>query len=289
MSKSIGIFYFSGTGNTRIVADLFAKEFENKGCAVEIFAIDDILKNNINIDMEKYDIFGFGYPVHAFNAPRISFDFVKMLPTVKQKKTFVFKSSGDPFFNGGSNTIVRKSLMRKGYDVFNESLFVMPANVLLRYPDDMIKQLYNTAADNVKIEADAILSGIVCLQKNSLFLRAATVMFSGLEGFGARFFGKDLTVSKSCTLCEICVRKCPTRNICRQEKIITFGFKCTLCMRCMYACPEKAISPRFLKFFMIKNWYDFQKIINDPAIKGTYISSTTKGYFKHYYQYLTKK
>jgi ferredoxin/flavodoxin len=289
MSKSIGIFYFSGTGNTRIVADLFAKEFKNKGCAVEIFAIDDILKNNINIDMEKYDIFGFGYPVHAFNAPRFFFDFVKILPTVKQKKTFVFKSSGDPFFNGGSNIIVRNRLMRKGYDVFNESLFVMPANVLLRYPDEMIKQLYNTAADNVKIQAGAILSGVVYFQKNSLFLRVATVIFSGLESSGARFFGKDLVVSKSCTLCEICVKKCPTSNIHRREKTITFGLKCTLCMRCMYACPEKAISPRFLKFFMIKNWYDFQKIINDSAIKGMYISSTTKGYFKHYYQYLTKK
>jgi ferredoxin/flavodoxin len=285
---TIGIFFFSGTGNTKAVAEMLATSFKEHGCTVDTVAIDEILKNNKNVEIEKYDIVGFGYPVHALNAPRIFFEFLRQLPEGNQKKTFVFKSSGDPYMNGGSTLLVRKALQKKGYNVVYERLFVMPANVLVRYKDQLIKQLYNTAIQRAHTMIYEILSGISKLQNNSYFSTWATAVFSSMESYGARFFGKHLRVSSSCTLCGICIDKCPTNNIVKQNGRVTFDSKCVLCMRCIYGCPTKAISPQYLKFFVIKNWYDLQKIVKDPSINDTYVTTTTRGYFRHYYPYFSK-
>ena len=287
--RTIGIFYFSGTGNTKMIAKLLATEFNRYVSVVDVIAIDELLKTNKTAEVEKYDIIGFGYPVHAFNAPRIFFEFIEQLQDGKKKKTFIFKSAGDPFMQAGSTALVRKAFQKKGYDVIYERLFVMPANVLVRYPDQLIKQLYNTALQRTKTMVKEILSETTKLQKNTFFSTFATTAFSSMENFGARFFGKNLYVSYSCNLCGICISNCPTNNITKQKGRIRFHSKCNLCMRCIYRCPVNAISPRFLKFFVISSWYEIQKIVDNPAIKDACISSKTKGFFRHFNRYFSEQ
>ncbi len=272
-----------------MVAKLLATEFNRYVSVVNVIAIDELLKTNKTAEVEKYDIIGFGYPVHAFNAPRIFFEFIEQLQDGKQKKTFIFKSAGDPFMQGGSTALVRKALQKKGYDVLYERLFVMPANVLVRYQDRLIKQLYNTAVQRVKTMVNEILSETTKIQKNTFFSNFLTAAFSSMENYGARFFGKNLYVSESCNLCGICISNCPTNNITKQKGYIRFHSKCTLCMRCIYRCPVNAISPRFLKFFLISPWYEIQTIVDNPAIKDAYISSKTKGFFRHFNRYFCEQ
>jgi ferredoxin len=287
--STIGIFYFSGTGNTKMIAELLTTEFKRYGNVVDVIAIDELMKTNKTAEVEKYDIFGFGYPVHAFNAPRIFFEFIELLRDGKKKKTFIFKSCGDPFMQGGSTAQVRKTLQKKGYDVVYERLFVMPANVLVRYRDQLIKQLYNTALQRVKRMVNEIFSETTKLQKNTFFSTLLTTAFSSMENFGARFFGKNLYVSGSCNLCGICINNCPTHNITKQKERIRFHSKCTFCMRCIYRCPVNAISPHFLKFFVISPWYEIQTIVDNPTIKDVYISSKTKGFFRHFNRYFSEQ
>jgi len=284
--ESVGMFYFSGTGNTGIVATLLAEEFRKKGLHVNTTKIEDVLKNTVQAEIEKYDIVGMGYPIHALNAPKIFFKFIKKLPA-ENKKTFIFKCSADPFMNGGTTSMVRTRLTQKGFHIFYEKLFVMPSNVLIQYNDELVKQLYDTAVCKAEKMAEDILSGKVNLQKNDIFSQIFTGLFSGLEWMGTPFFGKDLTVSDSCDLCEECVKNCPTGNIFKKGDKIKFGWKCVVCLRCVYNCPQKAIEPRLYKFFVLKE-YKIQKVINNPNIKGDYISKDTKGYYKHFYDYMTE-
>lgn len=285
----IGIFYFSGTGNTKTVTFFLAKEMKNKGCHVDIYAIDEVLKTKDNPPLNTYDVVGFGYPVHAFNAPRIFFEFVKRLPAGNQKKTFVYRSAGDPFMNGGSTALVRKALQNKGYDVRYERLFVMPANVLIRYRDPIIKHLYTTAVRHVKTMTTDILSRTQRLQNNTIISTALTAGFSSMESIGARFFGKHLTAVNSCNHCGICIQNCPTKNITEQGCRIIFDSQCTFCMRCIYGCPVQAIVPRFLKFLVIHPWFDLEKIGKSPSLQDTYITQTTRGYFRHFYKYVSEE
>ena len=283
---SIGIFYFSGTGNTKIIANLFKKELENNGADVNVTAIEDIFKKKVHFSIRKYDIIGLGHPVHAFSAPKIFFDFISGLPNVKNKKTFMFKTSGDPFCNGGGTTLVRKKLERKGYRVFHEYLIVMPSNVVIKYEDELVKQLYNVAIIKIKNMSKEILVGKVKLQKNNFFLRIGTYLFNTMERIGVKYLGSYLKTSDSCILCEKCIKNCPTRNISKEDNKIKFSKNCTFCMRCIYNCPNRAITIRYFNFFVIKEGYNIQRIIYDPNVKGNYVSSKTKGFFKHFYSYL---
>ena len=286
--QNIGIFYFSGTGNTKLVANLFAEEFKRKGFNTKLIPIEDVLNKRLALSMGDYDLLGFGHPVHAFSAPKIFFDFLDRLPNVVDKKTFTFKTAGDPLCYGGSTSLVRKHLSKKGYKVFHENLIVMPANVMFKYDNSIIKQLYEVAVKKVKRRTKEILLAKVNLQKNSLWLKIGTYMFNKAESSGASYFGKYLTATDSCNLCGKCIRECPTGNISITSETIIFGSKCTFCMRCIYICPEKAISNKFMNFFVIKEGYTIQNIIDDPEIKGNYITHKTKGYFKHFYKYMSE-
>ncbi len=289
MPHSIGLFYFSGTGNTQAVAKLFANEFHESSAKVDIIKIEDILKSKRTPETRQYDMIGIGYPVHAFNAPRIIFNFIKTLPLSQQKKTFLFKTAGDHFIMGGATSMLRGRLKEKGYEVFHESLLVMPANILIKYDDRFSKQLCNRAISLVKTACNEILSEEVSLQKNSLPLRVFAKAVSGLENFGSRFLKLHFKVKKSCSLCGSCVKRCPMGNIRKSDDKISFGWNCLICMRCFYLCPSKAITLRVLGFIILKDGYKIEKIINDQDIKDDFVTEDTQGYYKRFYNYIHKK
>jgi ferredoxin/flavodoxin len=301
-TTSVAMFYFSGTGNTEVIADLLSREFERSGCRVKTTFINKALIETLTqqgrFDSDGYDLVGIGYPVHAFNAPRIVLDFIDHLPVAQGQPTFVFKDPGDPMGNGGSTHIVRRKLRRRGYDVFHEALFVMPSNVLVRYDNRLVKQLYNKAVEMARATAAAVLSGQRNLQRNGPLLRAFTWGFSTAESWGARFFGKHIRVSEACTLCGTCARECPMGNISIVDgggtaaARVRFGWNCVLCMHCVYRCPVGAISPRGFMFLVLDdgtgcpNPCDIQGVVANPSVPGDFVSKETKGYFASFREYL---
>jgi len=284
----ICIYYFSGTGSTEIITDLLQKELSNLNADVIVRKIEIIIKKKIRIKTEKYDLVGIGYPIHAFNAPKIVYDFIQQLQIDKRKKVFTFRSSGDPFLNGGSTKMLRDQLERKGFNVFNENLSIMPTNILLQFNDNLNKQLYQLAQIRIKKLAQDIIKRKVFLQRNNIILTFISTLFSFMETTGAKWLGKFMKISDSCIKCFKCVRNCPTGNIIAigddggDDDTIKFDRSCNLCMRCIYECPTNAIHFKYFRFFEIKQGYNIKPIISNPNIKGDYLSSNTKGYFKHY-------
>ena len=63
--QKIGIFYFSGTGNTKIVANLYANEFQNKGFDTNLLPIENNLRKNLVPVTSDYDILGFGHTLYT--------------------------------------------------------------------------------------------------------------------------------------------------------------------------------------------------------------------------------
>ena len=295
--QNILILYFSGTGNTEFVAKCLQEEFISVGNPVDIVLINEKLdKQTINI--EQYDLIGIGYPVHAFNAPEYVRKFIsEMLPIIKGeigeiKKTFIFKVPGDAICHGGATTAVRKRLKMKGYNVFYEGIFVMPANVFVNFADSLKKQLHLIAKKQSKIVVREVLDGKVQLQRNTWFLRMFSYLFSTGESRGARKFGKYNKISEDCNLCQICVKNCPTNNISIIENAITFADNCTFCMKCIYNCPQNAIYNKFFKVFVLEDGYSKaqnQKLLSDESIKKDFLTKETKGFYKHYYKYFKKK
>ena len=287
-SKNICIFYFSGTGNTKIITNLLIDEFLKCDVNIDVVAIEDVLNHRVHMNL-NYDLFGFGHPVHAFSAPRIFFEFIKMLPSIKKKPSFYFKTAGDPLCNGGDTSRIRKQLLGKGYKVFHETLFVMPANVLYRYEDELVKQLYIKAQKKIKKIVKQILGGRKSLQLNNSFLRLFSYLFNKAESYGGSYFGKYLYVTDICNHCNLCLDNCPTRNIYSERGEIKFGNKCTFCLRCVYLCPVKSIKNKYMNFLILKEGYNINKVIQNSSLKGNFVTQKTRGYFKHFYKYLERE
>ncbi|MBD3353411.1 MAG: 4Fe-4S dicluster domain-containing protein [Candidatus Lokiarchaeota archaeon] len=291
--ESILIYFFSGTGNTKRVTKYIADEFRKKNVNTDIVNIENADAHELNHN--TYDIIGFGYPVHAFNAPEYVLKFIENIENKKSespKKCFVFKTAGDSFMNGGSTHIVRKYLEEQGLSVYYERLFVMPANVLMAFERSLIKQLVLLSQKTARSLVEDILIQKERLQKNTWFNRISTKIFSKMESWGIKKLGKRFKTAQSCTQCGICEKICPTNNISIHNNLVKHGEKCMLCMRCIYTCPENAINIPYMNFFTIKKYDYTQKfvdeVVNDTEIEPNFLSSDTKGYFKHYYKFFKR-
>lgn len=112
--KRVLIFYFSGTGNTKEVADMIASSLRNAGTETDCYAIDICVKKGIVPDVSGADAIGIGYPIYAFNAPGLVESFLKKLPLAKGLPAFVFKTAGEPLsINNASSFWIHCILKRR--------------------------------------------------------------------------------------------------------------------------------------------------------------------------------
>ena len=290
MFDKICIYYFSGTGNTEIVAELFKDEFTKTNKSTDLVKIEDILNNKKKLDIDKYNLIGIAHPVYSFGAPGIIYKFIKILPK-NNKRVFLFKTAGDfIFLNNAASKNAIKKIKKKGFDVFHESLICMPSNWLIEYTEEVSKQLYNTAKIKVKNIVCEILDSKKRIIKANIFLRLLTFFVNILEDkCGAKMFGRFLAINKNCIDCGKCIKNCPTENIYKKDDRIKFKWKCIFCMRCVYACPGNAIKSRGLNVFILKDGYNIRKIIDNKNIKGDYITKKTKGFYKRFYKYISSE
>ncbi len=283
MSK-VGIYYFTGTGNTRIAAKAIKTELEASGYFVKLM--------EIRVDQEKledpntFDIIGFGYPIHAFNAPQFFLRQIKKLPIVNHKRAFIFKTSGEPFgINKVSSWALSRILKRKGYTLMMDRHLLMPYNIMFKYKDSLAKQMYIHTHDMAKVIAYDIRENRNHHMKFNL-LHLPIMYLLRIQWFGAWINGPLFHAKKDiCTSCELCVKVCPTDNITMKKGIPSFGGDCTMCMGCVVNCPVDAIRPGVINGFRVNGKYPFKKLLGDDRISADFINEGTKGYFKLFKKY----
>lgn len=291
--KRIGIFYFSGTGNTEIIAKLLSKSYERKQIEVELFRIEDIVNHKNPFVINDFDMIGVGHPVLGFGASGITDLFAQMLPHCPEKKAFIFKTASSPhYLNQGASDTVIQAMEAKGYRVFHNSIIAMPCNWYIKYDDQLNKQLYQAAVKKVdKIVADTINTQEQHLKINGVLSKLLRFLYYGEEHYGAQYFAKGLAASANCNRCKKCVRDCPTNNISEAEGKICFGSNCIWCMRCIYACPNHAIKARHLTGCVLDPYtggFNIDQLLNNPQINGNYVTEKSKGYYKHFIKYFSE-
>lgn len=253
----IGIYYFSGTGNTRFVAEKLQQAFEQTGMSCDLIPMEAILKGEQPLHPEAYHMVGIGFPVHAFDAPTIVYDFLALLPKARISY-FLFKTAGDKFLGGGSTQRLRKVLADKAWKLSHESFFVMPANMASKAKAEKISLLVrNAKAHALRTVAEILSGGRKVLPDTSaqrLFSR-----INRLESRGCKMASRHWLANSNCTLCGLCVRDCPTQNISVKGSKIEFGDKCIFCLRCWWNCPVRAIDHPYAKQVLLKQPYKLEK------------------------------
>jgi ferredoxin/flavodoxin len=278
------IYTFSGTGNTFTAAEMIKKDLEREGVKTNIYRVHrpfgDVPPPG------NYDFIGFGYPVHAFNCPQIFYRFVKSLPSAPGKKAFLFKTSGEPFrLNDASSYKLIKELRKKGLDPVLEQHLLMPYNIVFRYKDSLVKQMYQYTGALCALLVKRLLAGERGIPRYRLLHKAVSLIFR-IQWPGARLNGRLYSVGrKKCSKCMLCVKSCPSGNIGFENGRFRFDFSCAMCMRCAMYCPENAVNIGLLRFWKVNGTYDFCGIAGNPEIPSDFIGAGTRGYFRLFRNY----
>ncbi len=290
----IGIFAFSGTGNTLAVAELY-KKFAAKLSAdnsVDVFRITD----GGTYDTSDYDVVGVGFPIHAFSAPEPAVEFCKKLAPLDgkvSKRAFIFMTSGEGLkLNERAADVCVRLMEKRGYDVVSVRHFVMPYNMIFRHTDGMAKHMWIYA----HALADCTVRDIVESKREKVRRRHVKSLFLAPIGFIERKFahthGPMFKVdADKCVGCDRCVRDCPTDNIKKIDGKYVFGHDCVLCMDCSFGCPKDAVSVGIFKYWKVNGSYKVDALKADGSIVFPVAKAQRQKYgalYKRYYRRVDK-
>ena len=281
------ICYFSGTGNTKKVADKFVSCFTEQNHEADAVAVESVFEGKKLTDkfltqVKNADLLGFGYPIHAFNAPAIVLEFAKRLPKLTNKKrAFVFNTSGEPLkLNNISSVKLCKLLKRRNVDVVAEYHYCMPYNIMFRHSDEMAHKMWSVAEQLIPLDVADLLNG-KCQRLEKVSCQSGVAWVMRCEHWGGRLNGRQYKVSDECVHCGKCVNICPTHNITVKNGKFKFGRKCLMCMRCALLCPKNAIKIGWFNKWKVNGPYSFEQP-SDHEEQQTYNKMLTKSYAKYF-------
>ena len=233
------MIYFSGTGNSKYIAELFCKQM-NAVC----HSIEDKIDFDALINSEE--VIGFCYPVYGSRVPRIMREFVKRhMESLKDKKLIIFCTQ--MYFSGDGARAFTYIFPRGHLNVIYAEHFLMPNNVCNLFvtplPSEKSIEKYVTKAERkIQVVCDEITKGVIKKRGFNPVSRALGL----IQGvFYPKFekAGMDkVWIGDDCTQCNLCVSICPMNNFENENGKITPKHNCTMCYRCINKCPQKAIS-----------------------------------------------
>ena len=164
----------------------------------------------------------------------------------------------------------------------------MPYNIMFRYPDGLVKQMYRVNEGLCRLLVHRLLRGERDSLGASPLQRAVSFLFR-IQWLGAPLNGRLHRVDPArCTGCLGCVRGCPTGNITLRGGIPVFGGRCAMCMACAMGCPAGAVHIGLLDRWRVNGPYDVGRILADTSLPETYVNDATRGYFRLFRRYYQK-
>ena len=238
--RMVGI-YFSGTGNSRYVLDVFLKAYDE---TAKSFSIED---DGVITEIQAQEELVFAYPVQYSAVPKILNDFIcENKELWNGKKVFVIATMG--LFSGDGAGVLGRLLRRYGAEIVGGLHVKMPDSIgdekVLKRSLEKNKELVRRAAE--KAENAAIH------MKNGKPMKEGLGVFSRIVGFfGQRLYFGNKTKkysdklkidTKKCVGCGKCVALCPMKNIAIEDGMCVSEDRCTMCYRCVNTCPKQAIT-----------------------------------------------
>lgn len=244
------IYYFSGTGNSRFVADALSR-------STRLPAVDmRTLRKKGGMDfrrIDKSEVLGLIFPVYGWTFPNLCRTFLQELPILSSSDNcyvFVVLTCGDDV--GRTDIELRALLARRGYTIAAIWSIAMP-NTYIGLPFfDVDRQTVVTkkiSKATIKLKE---IAASVCARSAGV-VDVLPGAFSRLKsGLFRRFFyrfwvGPQLFFTNGhCTGCRRCERVCPLDNVRLRhaEREPEWGRRCTFCLACYHVCPVDNICVR---------------------------------------------
>jgi len=241
--------YFSGTGNTKYVAELFSRKMDAACYSIEADA-------DFSAEVKRHDTIAVCYPIYGSRVPLIMREFVaKHMDDFKGKKLIIFVTQ--LVFSGDGARILTDLFPANHVNVIYAEHFSMPNNISNTF---FLRQRSLKSHAKKARKADRkmdrvchdIRNGKVKLRGFSAFSKLiGKVQGKPWQGDSSNTDPSEGTmeyrakcgvkIDADCNACNICVKCCPMNNFENVQGIIMPKDNCTVCYRCINLCPKKAI------------------------------------------------
>lgn len=235
------IYYNTGTGNTRWVAEQLGKALGEPTMAIDhqLLSLDTI--DTAHTEGQRLI---FVQPVHSWGPALMTTRLIKRIVKT-HADAWAVMVCGDNC--GDSDKIMSRALRKKGIRLRGTYSVQMPNNYVLMKgfgtdTPELQKQKIAAAPERIKAIAEAIMEGRdgegLYVRGTKSWLKSGIVypLFAHLAVKQVKFYATD-----ACTGCGTCQRVCPLRNIEMKDKRPVWGKDCTQCSACIHHCPIHAI------------------------------------------------
>jgi ferredoxin len=230
------LYYFSGTGNSLVVARAIAEKLGN----AKLIPMAHKYAANPSPDTPRI---GLVFPVYIFGLPLIVTRFIEKLTIPADAYVFAVA------VNGGMPC----STLTQAAGLFSKRAMTLSAGFAVTMVDNYtpLGGAISPEKQKVRFEKAALKIDEICaaIEKgqhsidrgwplvnwifSGLMYRRAAPKIPGLD--------KNFKADANCNGCGVCERVCPVNNITMNERLPVWQHHCEQCFACLHWCPNQAI------------------------------------------------
>lgn len=239
------IVYFSGTGNTGMVARMLG-EMTGDGQVMALEGEALRVPESVVLRAEG-DTVVWAFPTYSWGIPPVVVNFMRRVgldsPTLAARH-YMVTTCGDDM--GYADRMWRREMRRRGLDAAGAYAVQMPNTYICMKgfdldPEDVAERKLAAAPATTARIAEAIRSGSredILIRKGFSWVKTY-IIYPWFIRFAMS--PKPFWVSDDCVSCGKCAAGCPMGNIRMENGMPRWGDKCALCLRCYHACPRHAV------------------------------------------------
>ncbi len=244
-NMSAEIYYFSGTGNSLVVARDIAEKINGNIIPIVSVLDQEIINTNA-------DVIGFVFPIHDYKPLPLIEQFIKKIANLNSKYIFAVCTYG--VIPLGAMKIFEQNIKACGGELSSGYVVKMPHNGLgiscsneeqnkrfkrwkikLEIISENINSRKKEKPEVLNIPVHYILSGLIF----STMLPTLNILWQGtIKGWNSL----SLISNNKCNGCGICKKICPVNNIEMVDNKPKWFEHCVLCFACLQWCPKEAIN-----------------------------------------------
>ena len=231
------IVYFSGTGNSRFVAEQIAEATGD-----ELVNAVKYTRKGQNAVFSTPGIYAFVSPIYVSAPPMVFLDFIRHSTFPSDCRAYFIMTCAGGM--GGAPGYCRALAAEKGFTYMGTAEIEMPQNYIAMFKTGTPEE------NRAKIEA-----AVPNVTKLSIAIRNCRELPDpGMKGWELlstkmvlapyyKYFmsTKPFIATDKCIACGKCATVCPLANITLQDGKPVWGEHCTHCMACINLCPKEAI------------------------------------------------
>lgn len=223
------IFYFSGTGNSKWVANKIADKINDKAYDISnLSKIPEIYNENQ---------IGFIFPIYAWGVPEPMLTFAKHL---KKIKAFTFG-----ICTCGATAGIALKRLSKIYPLDSSYSIIMPSNYIIagdiESKSTILKKIELASKEIEKISNEIIKKQKVYRVSEGKMPKVKSILINNLFNKFGRTTAPFYVDKEKCTKCGLCAKMCPASTIKLVDGNPVWNEKCYQCLSCINNCPHAAI------------------------------------------------